>query len=547
MTDMHSALAPKQGDDNLNANAKGNRNTDADAKGGNRNRNALGNANLYALFESRFPSDRSACCMETQEGLYYSWDDLDRATAKIANLLKSLGLPDDSRVAVQVEKSPEALMLYLATIRAGYIFLPLNTGYRAAEIEYFIGNAEPAVVVCSPSNFGWVSQIAFKAGTRHVFTLHEIRNGRNTGSLLERAAHQSDQFVTVQKTADELAAILYTSGTTGRSKGAMLSHGNLASNALVLQDYWRWQPGDVLLHALPIFHVHGLFVASHGALLNGSKMIFLSKFDNAEIIRQLPRSTVFMGVPTFYVRLLSDPGLDAALCSAMRLFISGSAPLLTDTFREFHARTGHTILERYGMSETIMLTSNPYDGERIGGTVGLPLPGVSVRIVNADGHACAAGEVGDIQVKGPNVFQGYWRMAEKTAEEFTPDHYFKTGDLGRVDERGYVSIVGRSKDLIITGGYNVYPKEIEALLDEMDGVAESAVIGVPHADFGEAVTAVVVPKPGANLTESGVIALLKLSIANFKIPKRVHFVEDLPRNTMGKVQKNLLRQDFKPT
>jgi malonyl-CoA/methylmalonyl-CoA synthetase len=535
MTDMDSSLATKEGDANLNANASGNQNAPG------------GNANLYALFESRFPKDRSACCMETPEGLYYSWDDLDRATAKIANLLKSLGLPDDSRVAVQVEKSPEALILYLATIRAGYIFLPLNTGYRAAEIEYFVGNAEPAVVVCSPSNFGWVSQIAFKAGTRHVFTLHEIRNGHNAGSLLERAAHQSDQFSTVEKTADEMAAILYTSGTTGRSKGAMLSHGNLASNAIVLQDFWRMQQGDVLLHALPIFHVHGLFVASHAALLNGSKMIFLSKFDNAEVIRQLPRSTVFMGVPTFYVRLLSDPGFDATLCSAMRLFISGSAPLLTETFRDFQARTGHTILERYGMSETIMLTSNPYDGERVGGTVGLPLPGVSVRIVNADGHACAPGEVGDIQVKGPNVFQGYWRMAEKTAEEFTPDHYFKTGDLGRIDERGYISIVGRSKDLIITGGYNVYPKEIEALLDEIEGVVESAVIGVPHADFGEAVTAVVVPRPGANLTESSIIAQLKSSIANFKIPKRVHFVEDLPRNTMGKVQKNLLRQDFKPT
>jgi malonyl-CoA/methylmalonyl-CoA synthetase len=514
MTDMHSPIAPPEG-----------------------------NANLYALFESRFPKDRSACCIETQDGLYYSWDDLDRATARIANLLRSLGLPDDSRIAVQVEKSPEALMLYLATIRAGYIFLPLNIGYRAAEVEYFVGNAEPAVVVCSPANFGWISQIAFKAGTQHVFTLHEIRNGRNAGSLLERAAHQSDQFSTVVKGANELAAILYTSGTTGRSKGAMLSHGNLASN--VLHDYWRWQRGDILLHALPIFHVHGLFVASHGALLNGSKMIFLSKFDNAEVIRQLPRSTIFMGVPTYYVRLLADRRFNAALCRTMRLFISGSAPLLAETFREFQNRSGHTILERYGMSETTMLTSNPYDGERIGGTVGLPLPGVSVRIVNSEGHACAGSEVGDIQVKGPNVFQGYWRMAEKTAEEFTPDHYFKTGDVGRIDKRGYVSIVGRSKDLIITGGYNVYPKEIEAVLDEMEGVVESAVIGVPHADFGEAVTAVIVPKPGANLTESGIIANLRLRIANFKIPKRVHFVEDLPRNTMGKVQKNLLRQDFK--
>jgi len=499
------------------------------------------NANLYALFESRFPADRTACCIETHDGLYYSWNDLDRATAKIANLLAGLGLPKDARVAVQVEKSPEALMLYLATIRAGYVYLPLNTAYRAAEIEYFVENAEPSVVVCSPQNFGWVSQIAFKCGTKHVFTLGDDRQG----SLLARAALQSNSFNTVEKQPGDLAAILYTSGTTGRSKGAMLTHENLSSNAKVLQEYWRWQPGDVLLHALPLFHVHGLFVASHGALLNGSKMIFLPKFDAQEVMRHLPRSTVFMGVPTYYVRLLAEESFGKETCANMRLFVSGSAPLLMETFNEFGRRTGHTILERYGMSETTMLVSNPYEGKRVGGTVGLPLPGVSVRVVKGDGTPCEAGEVGDIQVKGPNVFQGYWRMPEKTAEEFTADGYFKTGDVGKFDEDGYLSIVGRSKDLIISGGYNVYPKEIESFIDEMDGVVESAVVGVPHPDFGEAVTAVIVAKPGASLSESEVIGSLKSKIANFKVPKRVFFVPELPRNTMGKVQKNLLRDQYK--
>jgi malonyl-CoA/methylmalonyl-CoA synthetase len=497
-------------------------------------------ANLYSLFSAHFPEDRTACCIETHAGSYYSWNDLERATAKMANLLASLHLPKNARIAVQVEKSPEALMLYLATIRAGYVYLPLNTAYRAAEIEYFIGNAEPSVVVCSPENFGWVSQIAFKSGTRHVFTLDDDR----TGSLLVRAAMQSNSFETVDRQPDDLAAILYTSGTTGRSKGAMLSHENLASNARVLQEYWRWQKGDVLLHALPLFHVHGLFVASHGALLNGSKMIFLPKFEAAKVIRQLPRATVFMGVPTYYVRLLSEPAFDKSVCTSMRLFISGSAPLLIDTFEEFSRRTGHVILERYGMSETTMLTSNPYEGERRAGTVGLPLPGVSVRVVSGEGMQCVAGDLGDIQVKGPNMFKGYWRMPEKTAEELTEDGYFKTGDVGRFDADEYLTIVGRSKDLIISGGYNVYPKEIESLIDEMDAVAESAVIGLPHPDFGEAVSAVVIPKPGAAVTETDVIAFLKSRIANFKVPKRVFFASELPRNTMGKVQKNLLREQF---
>ncbi len=502
------------------------------------------NANLYALFRSRFPHDLDDCWLETHDAHYYSWRDLERGTAKIANLFASLNLPAGSRIAAQVEKSPEALMLYLATVRAGFVYLPLNTAYRADEMSYFIGNASPAVVVCSPQNFGWLSQIAFRNGTKHLFTLDEPRDGRNSGSLLSRAVNHPYTFNTVHRNEDDLAAILYTSGTTGRSKGAMLSHGNLASNICVLHEVWRWQSGDVLLHALPLFHIHGLFVAAHGALMNGSKMIFLPKFDSSAVIRQLPRSTVFMGVPTYYVRLLNDPAFDKKVCTAIRLFISGSAPLLTETFEDFAERTGQTILERYGMSETAMLTSNPYDGQRKAGTVGPALPGVSVRVVNKEAHPCAVGEIGDIQVSGPNVFSGYWQMPEKTAEEFTADGYFKTGDVGRFDENGYLSIVGRSKDLIISGGYNVYPKEIESVIDEMPGVLESAVIGITHPDFGEAVTAVVVPRDGALLSEAAIIESLKQKIANFKVPKRVHVVDELPRNTMGKVQKNLLRERF---
>lgn len=499
------------------------------------------NANLYALFASRFPADRNSCCIETSSGALYTWLDVDRASARIANLLTSLALPPASRIAVQVDKSAEALILYLATIRAGHVYLPLNTAYLSAEIDYFIGNATPAVVVCAPENFGWLSKIAFTRGTAHVFTLGSDR----TGSLLTRAVTQSDFFETVQSDPDDLAAILYTSGTTGRSKGAMLSHHNLASNALTLQQAWHWKPDDVLLHALPLFHVHGLFVACHAALLNGSKMIFLARFDSAEVLRQLPRATVFMGVPTFYVRLLAEDRFDRVACSKIRLFVSGSAPLLLDTFQAFSARTGHVILERYGMSETTMLTSNPYTGERRGGTVGMPLPTVTVRLSDDQGQPCQIGAIGAIEVRGPNVFQGYWEMPEKTAEEFTPDGYFRTGDVGRFDDAGYLHIVGRSKDLIISGGYNIYPKEIESLLDDMPEVIESAVIGVPHADFGEAVTAIIVRQPSSSLSEATILAELKTRIANFKVPKRIFFIDDLPRNAMGKVQKNLLREQYR--
>jgi malonyl-CoA/methylmalonyl-CoA synthetase len=507
------------------------------------------NQNLFTALRTAFPADLSAIAIETDQGLQYSWTDLDRATAMMANLLKSLDLPEGSRVAVQVEKSVEALMLYLATLRSGYVFLPLNTAYQSAEIEYFLGNAEPAVVVCSGANFGWVSKIAFKSGTQHVFTLNDDR----TGSLLDRAAHQTDQHQAVPRQADDLAAILYTSGTTGRSKGAMLTHGNMLSNALTLKAYWGWKKGDVLIHALPIFHVHGLFVAIHGALINGSKMIWMAKFDPKGAIAYMHQATVFMGVPTLYVRMLAEPTLNKTAVKNMRLFVAGSAPLLIETFSEWQDRTGHTILERYGMSETAMLTSNPYapdkryakQSERRGGTVGFPLPDVLLRVMGDGGQQLPTGEIGGIQVKGPNVFKGYWRMPEKTAEEFTVDGYFKTGDVGKVDDRGYVTIVGRSKDLIISGGYNVYPAEIEGYINEMKGVAESAVVGVPHPDFGEVGVAVVIAKSGASIQPEVVLAELKAKLANFKIPKRCFVVAELPRNTMGKVQKNLLREQHK--
>jgi malonyl-CoA/methylmalonyl-CoA synthetase len=502
------------------------------------------NENFFAALRAAFPRDLDAAAVETDNGLVYSWRDLDRATAMIANLLQSLRLPPASRIAVQVEKSVEGMMLYLATLRAGHIFLPLNTAYQSAEIEYFIGNAEPAVVVCSSKNFGWVSKLAFKAGTRHVFTLDEDR----TGSLLERAAHCSDRHEIAPIASGDVACIVYTSGTTGRSKGAMLTHGNMLSNALVLKDYWGWREGDVLIHALPIFHVHGLFVAIHGALLNGSKMIWLHKFDPKLVIAKMPEATVFMGVPTLYVRMLAERSLTREQASHMRLFISGSAPLLIETFNEWRERTGQTILERYGMSETIMLTSNPYDpkdGERRGGTVGFALPGVGVRVRDDQGSDVPAGEIGGIQVRGPNVFKGYWRMPEKTKEEFTADGWFKTGDVGKIDADGYVTIVGRSKDLIISGGYNVYPAEVEGYINEIPGVAESALVGVPHPDFGEVGVAVVIPKAGAKLDAEQIVATLKARLANFKIPKRCFVVGELPRNTMGKVQKNLLREQHK--
>ena len=503
-------------------------------------------ANLFVALRQGFPADLDSVAIETVESrLAYTWRDLERATAMLANLLASLDLPEGSRIAVQAEKSVESLLFYLAVLRAGYVYLPLNTAYKRDEIAYFIGDAEPAVFVCAPKDFGWASQLAFAAGATWVFTLGDDRSG----SLLERASHFAETHSPVPREGGDLAAILYTSGTTGRAKGAMLTHANLFSNALTLKTYWGWRTpaegGDVLIHALPIFHVHGLFVALHGALLAGAKMLWLGRFDARRVVELLPRATLFMGVPTLYVRLLGESGLTREACRNMRLFISGSAPLLVDTFERFRERTGHTILERYGMSETVMLTSNPYDpaaGERRGGTVGFPLPGVRLRVTGKDGESSPAGTVGAIEVQGPNVFAGYWRMPEKTLEEFTADGWFRTGDVGVVDAGGYVSIVGRSKDLIISGGFNVYPAEVESVLNEMPGVAESAVVGVAHADFGEAVVAMVVPRAGAALDAAAMTQALKAKIANFKVPKAIFIVTELPRNAMGTVQKNVLRE-----
>ena len=496
------------------------------------------NANLFQHLSDAV-ADIAKVAIETPDGARHTYEDIILDSGRFANALLAAGVNPGDRVAVQVEKSVRALTLYLACLRAGAVYLPLNTAYTLNELGYFIGDAEPALVVCDPAVRDGLAPIAEPAGA----VLHTLdRNGE--GSLADLATEQSHAFPTAVVEEDDLAAILYTSGTTGRSKGAMLTHGNLVSNALTLKEAWRFTADDVLIHALPIYHVHGLFVASNVAFLSDATMIFCPRFDAAEVLRLLPRATVLMGVPTFYTRLLDRPELNADAVANMRLFVSGSAPLLADTHRAFADRTGHAILERYGMTETGMNTSNPYDGERIAGTVGFPLPDVSIRVTDPEtGAELPEGEIGTVEVSGPNVFAGYWRMPEKTEAEIRPDGFFITGDLGRVDERGYLHIVGRGKDLIISGGFNVYPKEIETELDGLPGVVESAVIGVPHPDFGEGVTAVVVPARDVAPDEAAILAGLEGRLAKFKLPKRVLFVDDLPRNAMGKVQKNVLRQE----
>ncbi|GGH08186.1 malonyl-CoA synthase [Alsobacter metallidurans] len=497
--------------------------------------------NLFALVRERV-TDPQKLFIETNDGRRFTYEDMLALSARLAHALKARGVEVGDRVAVQVDKSPEAIMLFLACLRVGAIYLPLNTAYTLTELEYFIGDAEPRVVVASPKAGAALGELCARLGVAATETL----GTGGDGSLMELAAGQPAEFADVARGKDDLAAILYTSGTTGRSKGAMLSHWNLASNALTLKDFWRFTADDVLLHALPIFHTHGLFVATNTILMANASMLFLPKLDADEMMRLMPRATCMMGVPTFYVRLLQEPRLNRETTSHMRLFVSGSAPLLADTHRAWSERTGHAILERYGMTETNMNTSNPYEGERVPGTVGFPLPGVELRVVDPEtGARLPDGEVGMIEVKGPNVFKGYWRMPEKTAAEFRPDGFFITGDLGKVDQRGYVHIVGRGKDLVITGGYNVYPKEVETEIDAIPGVVESAVIGVPHPDFGEGVTAVVVVPKGSALTEKDVVARLDGRLAKFKQPKRVMIVDDLPRNTMGKVQKNVLREQYK--
>jgi malonyl-CoA/methylmalonyl-CoA synthetase len=503
----------------------------------------MSDENLYLRFAgNRFShaGERPFLMTPGREPLMYA--ELDRATGQIQSQLLKLGVEPGDRVMVQVDKSYEAVLLYLACLRAGAIYIPLNTAYTAAEVEYFMGDATPKLFVCTPCEHENLMPVAKRAGVPHLLTLDCDGNGT---LLLGLASLDPDPAV-VERKSDDLAAILYTSGTTGRSKGAMLSHQNLVSNAEVLHEYWQWQDArDVLLHALPIFHVHGLFVALHCALLGTSPVHFLPRFNIDAVIEYLPDSTVMMGVPTFYTRLLVTQAFNADLCRNMRLFISGSAPLLAETHRAFEARTGHRILERYGMTETGMITSNPYDGERVAGTVGFALPGISVRIADKHGVELPRGETGVLEMSGPNVFKGYWQMPEKTEAEFRQDGWFITGDMALMDEAGRISIVGRAKDLIISGGYNVYPKEIESEIDEIPGVKESAVIGVPHPDFGEGVVAVVVEDGSRELSEQDIIAPLQARLARFKQPKRVYLVEALPRNTMGKVQKAQLRETYK--
>ena len=498
------------------------------------------NANLFSRLFDRL-DDPKRLAIETVDGQHISYGDLIARAGQIANVLVDRGVKPGDRVAAQTEKSVTGLVLYLATVRAGAVYLPLNTAYTLNELDYFIADAEPSLVVCDPSKASGIGPIAAKVGAK-VETLGP--DGK--GSLSEAADKASSAFTTVPRADDDLAAILYTSGTTGRSKGAMLTHDNLASNSLTLVDYWGFTDKDILIHALPIYHTHGLFVASNVTLFAKASMIFLPKLDPDQIFRYLPQSTTMMGVPTFYVRLLQDPRLTREATAHIRLFVAGSAPLLAETHAEWQARTGHAVLERYGMTETGMNTSNPYDGPRVAGSVGPSLPDVEIRIADPEtGAPVPQGEIGMIEVKGPNVFKGYWRMPEKTAAEFRPDGFFITGDLGVIDAKGYVTIVGRGKDLVITGGLNVYPKEVETEIDAIPGVLESAVFGLPHRDLGESVTAAVVLRQGAVLDEGRVLAALEGRLARFKHPKRVIFVDELPRNAMGKVQKNLLRERWK--
>jgi malonyl-CoA/methylmalonyl-CoA synthetase len=510
--------------------------------------------NLYASLRAHFPAaldDVAIETVDTPEPLRYTWRDLELGSARIANLLADLGLEPGARVVVHADKSVESAMLYLATLRAGLIHVPLNPAYQAGELGHFLEDAAPALVVCAPRHFTWVSRLAFARGVRTVLTLGDDRGG----SLLARAAQMGDRFETAARAASDTAVIVYTSGTTGRSKGAQLTHGNLAANMEALHEAWAWRDGradgeragrDTLVHALPIFHVHGLFVALHGALRAGARMRWFHRFNPAAAVAALPGASVFMGVPTMYVRMLAQPALARASCESIRLFVSGSAPLLAATFEDWRACTGHAILERYGMSETVMLASNPYRPEsaRRAGTVGRALPGVGVRVRGGDGRDCAPGEIGGVEVRGPSVFAGYWRMPEKTREEFTDDGWFRTGDVGSLDAGGTLTLAGRSKDLVISGGFNVYPAEVEERIDALDGVAESAVVGVPHPDFGEAVVAVVVPRPGAVLEPAAIVAALRGAIAGFKVPKHVRVVDELPRNAMGKVQKKALRDEL---
>jgi malonyl-CoA/methylmalonyl-CoA synthetase len=491
---------------------------------------------MFDLVRAR-AADGSRPFIEADDGRSLTYGDMIDLSAGMARALVKLGVAPGDRVAVQVGKSVEMIVLYLACLRAGAVFLPLNTAYTPAEVAYFVGDARPALFVVDPARAYLLADCVAEAGAAMVSL-----GTAGDGSLMDAAVAEPPQFDDVSRGPDDLAALLYTSGTTGRSKGAMLTHDNLLSNAIALTETWRFTSSDILIHALPLFHTHGLFVATNVILNAGASMILQAQFDPERIVAALPRATTLMGVPTFYVRLLQHPGITREATAGMRLFVSGSAPLLAETHAEWQRRTGHAILERYGMTETNMNSSNPYEGERRAGTVGFALPGTDIRIAPPDsGAPLPRGEIGMIEVRGPNVFKGYWGTPDKTAAEFRSDGYFITGDLGRFDEDGYLHIVGRGKDLIIAGGYNIYPKEIELEIDALPGVVESAVIGLPHPDLGEAVVAVVVRMAGADIAADAIVTALASRLARFKHPRRVIFVDELPRNTMGKVQKNVLR------
>ena len=495
--------------------------------------------NLYTSYKEGFKNNLEAMFLYDDKGLKITYRELDSETAKLANGLKELGLSAGDRVTVQVDKCIEMVYLYLACVRSNIVFHPLNPAYKEKELSYFIEDAKPSLFISNEETISSISDLNLDHSIDHLFILNNDRSGN-----FSDISSTEDRFIKVDCPESDTAALLYSSGTTGKPKGIMLSHGNISSNAKSLVKTWAFQESDCLLHALPIYHVHGLFVALGCVLMTGSKLKWLESFDVGEVLKSMPECTVMMGVPTYYTRLLKRDALAPELTEKIRLFISGSAPLLEETFNEFYRRTNHQILERYGMTETNMNTSNPLKGDRKPGTVGLPLKDVQVRVVDEENNALPQGEIGNLQVKGPNVFKGYWEMPEKTKEDFSKDGFFNTGDKGLIDEDGYISIVGRSKDMIISGGLNVYPKEIESLIDKIEGVLESAVIGLSDEDLGERVVAIIVPEEGAKIDEKEVISKIKDQLAGFKAPKEVKFIKQLPRNTMGKVLKNILRETF---
>ena len=495
--------------------------------------------NLYSCFEESISANNKPLLI-LDDGSEYNYKILNTLSSQMASFLFKIGIKPGDRVSIQVAKSPEALCLYLACLRAGLVYHPLNPDYKENELEFFINNAAPSVIITDQKNLDVFDRLASKNDIQHIFTMNE--NGQ--GTFVEKSKLENQRFETFKTPSDHIAALLYSSGTTGTPKGIMLTHENLISNTRTLVKSWQFTDDDVLLHALPIFHVHGLFVAIGCALYSGASMYWLPKFNEEKILKNLPKCSALMGVPTYYTRLLATKKINKEICRNMRVFISGSAPLLIETFHDFERISGHQILERYGMTETNMNTSNPIQGERKPGTVGPPLPGVEVKIVDEMDNELQENDIGNLLVRGPNVFKGYWKMADKTAEDFTEDQFFRTGDKAKLDNDGYITIVGRSKDMIISGGLNVYPKEIESVIDDIDGVVESAVIGVPHKDFGEAVIAIVVTEFSSDINEAEIISASKKQLAGYKTPKKIIFVKELLRNTMSKVQKNILRKNY---